>query len=61
MNKSIEQSEMIKIYLEILENKINPPVKKPREIIEPETKVNDEISKYNNSFDNENIETTKTL
>jgi hypothetical protein len=52
---------MIKIYLEILENKINPPVKKPREIIEPETKVNDEISKYNNSFDNENIETTKTL
>jgi hypothetical protein len=61
MNKSIEQSEMIKIYLEILENKINPPVKKTREIVEPETKVNDEISKYNNSFDNENIETTKTL
>jgi hypothetical protein len=52
---------MIKIYLEILENKINPPVKKTREIVEPETKVNDEISKYNNSFDNENIETTKTL
>lgn len=54
MNKSIEQSEMIKIYWDILENKINPPIKKPREIIDPETKPNDELSKYNNSFDNEN-------
>lgn len=45
MNKSIEQSEMIKIYLDILDNKINPPVKKPREIIDPDIKNNDELSK----------------
>ena len=50
MNKSIEQQEMIRIYLEILDNKINPPVKKPREIIDTEAKVNDELSKHNNSF-----------
>lgn len=57
MNKSIEQSEMIKIYLDILDNRINPPVKKPREIVDPDIKNNDELSKQNNSFDNENIET----
>ena len=57
MNKSIEQSEMIKIYWDILENKINPPIKKAREIIDPESKLNDDLSKYNNSFDNENLET----